>query len=101
MRELTYTQALREALTAAYAAYAHEWVWEEHLREAMSRDFGWARSVDQYQEGTLVVEVYDQKTKRMVWVGWVTARSPSRAKEAERTQAALRSITDRFPPASR
>jgi starch synthase len=43
-------QALREALEAAYAAYAHEWVWEEHLREAMSRDFGWARSVSQYQE---------------------------------------------------
>ena len=42
--------ALREALTAAYAAYAHEWVWEEHLREAMSRDFGWARSVEQYHE---------------------------------------------------
>jgi len=43
-------QALREALTAAYTVYAHEWVWEEHLREAMSRDFGWERSVKQYQE---------------------------------------------------
>jgi starch synthase len=42
--------ALRDALAAAYAAYAHEWVWDEHLHEAMSRDFGWARSVDQYHE---------------------------------------------------
>ncbi|NJD20371.1 MAG: glycogen synthase, partial [Gemmatimonadetes bacterium] len=43
-------RALREALEAALAAYAHEWVWEEHVREAMSRDFGWARSVSQYHE---------------------------------------------------
>jgi starch synthase len=43
-------EALREALHAAFAAYAHEWVWDEHLQEAMSRDFGWARSVGQYHE---------------------------------------------------
>ena len=31
-------------------------------------------TVDQYDEGTLIVEVYDLKAKKMLWVGWVTGR---------------------------
>jgi hypothetical protein len=29
-------------------------------------------AVDKYIEGTLIVEVYDVKTKQMIWVGWMT-----------------------------
>jgi len=43
-------QALREALQTAVTVYADEWLWHEHVREAMSRDYGWARSVEQYHE---------------------------------------------------
>ena len=42
--------ALREALTAAFELYADPAAWHEHVVEAMRRDFGWNRSVSQYQE---------------------------------------------------
>ncbi len=55
-------------------------------------------TVDQYEEGTLVVEVYEVKSRDMVWVGWATART-SRDKEgqAERVRAAITSVLESFP----
>jgi hypothetical protein len=38
-------------------------------------------TVDQYDEGTLIVEVYDVKTRKMVWVGWGTSRMTSKTEE--------------------
>jgi starch synthase len=42
--------ALRGALNAALQLYADAETWNVHVREAMSRDFGWARSVTQYHD---------------------------------------------------
>lgn len=52
-------------------------------------------SIDQYNEGTLVFEVYDNKTKEMVWVGWSTRRITS--KSEDRLPGALMSIINKFP----
>lgn len=38
-------------------------------------------TVDQYTEGTLIVEVYEVATKSMIWVGWGTARMTSKTDE--------------------
>jgi hypothetical protein len=38
-------------------------------------------SVDQYDEGTLIVEVYDVKTRKMIWVGWGVARMTTKTDE--------------------
>ena len=43
-------QALRDVLGTAFGLYADPPAWNERVREAMSRDFGWARSVSQYHE---------------------------------------------------
>ncbi len=42
--------ALFNALRAALALYADVRSWDEHVRQAMTRDFGWARSVSQYHD---------------------------------------------------
>jgi Domain of unknown function (DUF4136) len=41
-------------------------------------------TVDKYIEGTLIVEVYDVKTRKMIWVGWVSGE----ATEQQEQQAA-------------
>jgi starch synthase len=43
-------RALRGSLEAALALYADPEAWSEHVRNAMRRDFGWARSVALYRE---------------------------------------------------
>lgn len=55
--------------------------------------------VEQYQEGTMAVEVYDRVSKKLVWVGWVQGRTVARAKEVEKVGTALRSIIAGFPAA--
>jgi hypothetical protein len=55
-------------------------------------------TVDQYNEGTLIVEVYDIKTKKMIWVGWVTA-TPSEDKSKQKGQvvAGVAQILAEYP----
>ncbi|HKJ01487.1 MAG TPA: glycogen/starch synthase [Longimicrobiales bacterium] len=42
------SQALEVALHRAFATYRDRDAWAEHMREAMSRDFGWERSARTY-----------------------------------------------------
>jgi len=42
--------ALERALRRAFALYPDRKAWVEHMREAMSRDFGWKRSAGRYLE---------------------------------------------------
>lgn len=55
-------------------------------------------SVDQYDEGTLIVEAYDVKTKEMVWVGWVTGRVQEKTEgQAERVASAVTQVLASYP----
>jgi len=55
-------------------------------------------SVDQYDEGTLIVEAYDVKAKTMVWVGWVSGRVASKTEgQAERVAAAVTQVLASYP----
>jgi hypothetical protein len=40
-------------------------------------------TVDQYNQGTLIVEVYDVKASKMIWVGWMEDRTDSNPKKDE------------------
>jgi hypothetical protein len=50
-----------------------------------------------YEERTLAVEVYDEKSKEQVWVGWFTIEGTGRI-EAQRVCEGLRLILAQFPP---
>ncbi|MBE2212746.1 MAG: DUF4136 domain-containing protein [Opitutaceae bacterium] len=55
-------------------------------------------SVDQYDEGTLIVEAYDVKTKAMIWVGWVTGRVQEKTDgQAERVANAVAQVLGSYP----
>lgn len=55
-------------------------------------------SVDQYEEGTLIVEAYEVKTKEMVWVGWVTGRVQDKTEgQAERVASAVTQVLGSYP----
>jgi hypothetical protein len=55
-------------------------------------------TVDQYNEGTLAVEVYDVKTRKMIWVGWATARATEKTDEqAARVGEAITNILAQYP----
>ena len=57
-------------------------------------------SVQQYTQGTLSIEVYDQKTEQAVWVGWASKRL-SRSDDSQRLiNEAVSKILVQFPRAS-
>jgi len=56
-------------------------------------------TVDQYTEGTLIVEVYDVKTKDMIWVGWGTGRMTSKsADQVANVSNGVRDLLNSYPP---
>jgi hypothetical protein len=55
-------------------------------------------SVDQYDEGTLIVEVYDVNSKNMIWVGWVTAEATAnKSEQASKVAAGITKILATYP----
>ena len=57
--------------------------------------------VDQYDEGTLIIDVVDNRSRKLVWRGSTSARvreDETPAKRTERTQAAVDAILAEFPP---
>ncbi len=55
--------------------------------------------VDQYDERTLIAEVYDNQTKKVVWVGWAKRRASGDV-TVEKVRAAVRRVLSAFPPGS-
>ena len=52
-----------------------------------------------YEERTLTVEIFDNRSKELVWVGW-SKREASGQIKIEKLQEAIRRIFAEFPPAS-
>jgi hypothetical protein len=59
-----------------------------------------SRNVDvrSYEQRTLSVEIFDNRTKGLVWVGWSTSESGGEVK-VEKLQQAIGYILAEFPPA--
>ena len=54
-------------------------------------------SVDTYEERTLSIEIYENKSKDQVWVGWATGRSSGPVKVETLTNTIHRILLE-FPP---
>ena len=54
-------------------------------------------SVSTYHERTLIIEMLDNHSKELVWVGW-TKRESSKQVTAEVLQKAIQEILAEFPP---
>jgi len=67
----------------------------------MGRRNGYAgyRDVDvrNYEERTLTIEIFDNRTKELAWVGWSKSEAVGEIK-VEKLQEAIRRILARFPP---
>ena len=56
-------------------------------------------NVQQYTEGTLSIEAYDQKTEQPVWVGWASKRLSRNDDSQKLINEAVSRILTPFPPA--
>lgn len=60
--------------------------------------------IREYQEGTLIIDILEPKTDRLIWRGSATAdiqRTASLAKRRDRAQKAVRDILESLPAATR
>jgi hypothetical protein len=64
-------------------------------------DFTLDFSIGQYREGTLAIDVFDARTHRPVWHGWVKKELSSKDIEqpAEPISKAVSAVLAKFPPA--
>jgi hypothetical protein len=105
-----YAEATRETadFLVAYRAAVHERI---EAYPTTSVGYGWGpsyavttTSVYAYDEGTLVVDVIDRKTKNLVWRG-IARKAVDRNASAEQRDAnirkAVRALLEEFPPAPR
>jgi hypothetical protein len=58
-------------------------------------------SVDQYEEGTLIIEIYNRPTKEMVWVGWGKTRRSERGPYPDRIKSTVNLILEEYPDVSK
>jgi hypothetical protein len=62
----------------------------------------WGNTIDvsQFQEGTLSIDIFDDRTNRPVWHGWATQRlSQSEIEHSEGViNRAVAAVLERFPP---
>lgn len=67
----------------------------------LSRGYGggvvYGQDVSNYEERTLTIEVFDNHTKDLTWVGW-SKRDAIPLVDVEKLQAGIRSILAQFPP---
>ncbi len=79
-----------------YGAYG----WNRGYRGYYGGMYGGSNvTVDQYDEGTLIGEVYDVDSKSMIWVGWMTARANTKREgQEERSSAAVARLLNGYPP---
>jgi hypothetical protein len=93
--------------TTAPDAYVTTHVTTKERQELVVNGFGYGAwwgggysttSVDTYIDGTLVVDLYDAKTKKMVWRGLATATASDKpTKNTEKMNKALDKMFEKLP----
>jgi hypothetical protein len=93
--------------TTAPDVYVTTHVTTKERQEFIATGFGYGAwwgggttttSVETYVDGTLVVDLYDAKTKKMVWRGVATATASDKpTKNAEKMNKALDKMFEKFP----
>ncbi len=89
------TEVTEWGFTPYFGAYG----WNRGYRGYYSGMYGGnSVTVDQYNEGTMIAEVYDVSSKSMIWVGWITGRANlEREGEQERVAIAIDRILAAYP----
>lgn len=62
---------------------------------------GFQTRVKEYEEGTLIIDIIDAKTEKLVWRGWATKRlkkNPSNEESQETIKKIVTEILAQFPP---
>ena len=95
LKGLTPTNATPDLFVATHA------VTQDHP-QLLVNGFGWGlggvASVENYTVGTLVVDLYDAKTRQMVWCGVATDSVSSKPqKNAERINKAIEKMFAKYP----
>ena len=86
-----------DVTTWGYMTYYGRMGWTKKYSYAYGYRLEDART---FEENTLIVEVYDNRTKKMVWVGWATSgKTRNRAKEAAQINDAIERILASYPEA--
>lgn len=92
---LAYTLGARNQIEAySYPEpYAGNWVWGR-------RYVGSGVDVRMYLEGTLAIDIFDNKSHQPVWHGWVQKRVTERDSHnaAQQISTAVQQILAKFPP---
>ncbi len=63
--------------------------------------YGWESYEREYDVGSLIVDVIDARSDKIVWRGWAEAQvdfNSTQAQRDERVAQAVHEILDRFPP---
>jgi hypothetical protein len=76
------------------------WGWRRGWGGGIGGRFGGATTfVNDYKVGTLVVDIFDAKSKEAIWHGYASdAMSDNAGSNAKATEAAVDKMFDRFPP---
>ena len=53
--------------------------------------------VDEYKEGTLIIEIYDASTKKLAWVGWTSTRLSPLSPDPNLAAERVRGVIAAFP----
>lgn len=77
--------------------YRPVWRWDSRF---YADGFGTAVGVEMYTEGTLALDVFDERSKQAIWHGWATKRITNAdiADASEPIQRAVEAILSDFPP---
>lgn len=107
LRGLTRNDAAADLLVAYHASVSQK---IEVTPTTLSYGYGWGRGyagmsygneVRTYDEGTLIVDLLDAKTKALVWRGTARAtvyRDADPEYRTERIRGAIQAILQRYPP---
>jgi len=106
---VAYYASTNQKLDVTYWDYGYAWRphwwsgWGRRWGRGWGGDWGMqsAPTVTQYTEGTVIVDVFDPKTKELLWRGQGVAPVSSNERQYEQDlQKAVEAIVDKFPAAS-
>jgi hypothetical protein len=90
-----------QTLNTFYDNFGGRWDW--HRGEGFGDDFGTSTTTEEtYQVGTLVVDLFDTNSKKLIWRGSASdTLSDKSAKNIKNLDRGVEKMFDHFPPQSR
>jgi len=96
-----YHVTLKKKTTAIMLNNSYGMSWRERYRYGPSGRVGGPPETYSYDEGTLILDMVDPKTRKLVWRGSATDQvslSANREAKQEKVNEAVKQILEQFPP---